>query len=128
MANKKTTPWNNIKSEYLHGVTPKELGEKYNLTAKQISDKANKEGWVAEKSKISENVREKSQQKIDRLTSIALSRLEDVLNNECVKTSDLISAIGKVLDISGLKKTEHAFENGNISITINRKPVKVERD
>ena len=124
----KTIPWLSIKKEYLQGVTPKELGIKYKLTAKQISDKANKEGWVKEKAEISENVREKSKESIDRLTGIALSRLEDVLNNECTRTVDLINAIGKVLDISGLKKTEHNFESGNISITINRKPVKVERD
>ena len=27
----KTTPWNKIKADYLNGVTPKELAEKYGL-------------------------------------------------------------------------------------------------
>ena len=110
----KTTPWIKIKAEYLQGVTPKELAEKYNLTAKQISDKANEEKWVAQKAEISENVRDKVQIKIDNLTSLALKRLEDVLKDKKTKTNDLVAAIGKAIDISGLKisKREITGKNG----------------
>lgn len=99
----KETPWLEIKAAYLKGVQPKELAIKYKLKAKTISDKANKENWVDEKAKICEKVREKTQDKIDRITDIALRRLEDVLCAEDVRTSDLVSAIGKAFDISGLK-------------------------
>lgn len=98
--------WVKIKSEYLQGVTPKELGEKYGLTAKQISDKANKEKWVAEKAKMCEKVRENTQERIERITNIALIRLEDVLLNDEVRPSDLVNAIGKAFDVSGLKSSK----------------------
>lgn len=98
--------WVKIKSEYLQGVTPKELGEKYGLTAKQISDKANKEKWVAEKAKLCEKVRENTQERIERITNIALRRLEDVLLNDEVRPSDLVNAIGKAFDVSGLKSSK----------------------
>lgn len=49
---KKTTPWTKIKAEYLSGVAPKELADKYGLKSKQISDKANKDKWVVEKAEI----------------------------------------------------------------------------
>lgn len=102
----KGTAWVKIKSEYLQGVTPKELGEKYGLTAKQISDKANKEKWVAEKAKMCEKVRENTQERIERITNIALRRLEDVLLNDEVRPSDLVNAIGKAFDVSGLKSSK----------------------
>ena len=109
----KTTPWIKIKAEYLQGVTPKELAEKYNLTAKQISDKANEEKWVAQKAEISENVRDKVQIKIDNLTSLALKRLEDVLKDKKTKTNDLVAAIGKAIDISGLKMSKREITGKN---------------
>lgn len=109
----KTTPWIKIKAEYLQGVTPKELAEKYNLTAKQISDKANEEKWVAQKAEISENVRDKVQIKIDNLTSLALKRLEEVLKDKKTKTNDLVAAIGKAIDISGLKMSKREITGKN---------------
>lgn len=115
----KTTPWLEIKTAYLKGVTPKELALKYKIKAKAISDKANEEKWVAEKSKISEKIRENVENKIERITNLALNRLEDVLTEDEVRTSDLISAIGKALDISGLKSSKQETTiNGDISHSI----------
>lgn len=101
----KTTPWIKIKAEYLQGVTPKELSEKYKVTAKQISDKANKDEWVEEKAKISEKVRENTEDKIERITNLALDRLEEILSGSNLR-SDFVNAIGKALDISGLKSSK----------------------
>lgn len=109
----KTTPWVKIKAEYLQGVTPAELSEKYSLTAKQISDKANKEKWTTDKSEICEKVRDNVQSKIDKITSLALKRLEDVLSDENTKTNDLVSAIGKAIDISGLKSSKQEITGKN---------------
>ena len=114
----KTTPWTKIKSEYLQGVTPQALSLKYKIKARSISDKAYKENWGAEKAKIYENVRENTEEKIERITNIALKRLEDVLTCEEVKTNDLVTAIGKALDISGLKSQKHEFENKGINIIV----------
>lgn len=101
----KTTPWLKIKAEYLQGVTPKELAKKYNLTAKRISDKATKEKWVAEKTEICVKVREKTQDKIERITDLALDRLEEILSGSILR-QDFVSAIGKAIDISGLKNSK----------------------
>lgn len=110
---KKATPWVKIKAEYLQGATPKELAEKYNLTAKQISDKANRNEWVEEKSKIQEKVRENAESQVERITNLTLKRLEDVLMLEYIKTGDLIAAIGKGIEISGLKSSKQEITGAN---------------
>lgn len=102
----KTTPWVKIKAEYLQGVTPKELALKYKVPAKSISDKAFTDKWGAEKSKISENIRENTEDEIKRLTTKALSTLEDVLDDDKAKNSDKVSACKAILDISGLKSSK----------------------
>lgn len=102
---KKTTPWTKIKAEYLSGVTPKELADKYDLTAKQISDKANKDKWVEVKAEICEKVRESTAEKISRITNLALDRLEEILSGSDLRP-DFVSAIGKAIDISGLKTSK----------------------
>lgn len=99
----KTTPWIKIKTEYLQGVTPKQLAFKYKIKAKQISDKANSENWTNEKSKISEKIRENVKDKIIKLTDNALDTLEEIINDIDSKNSDRVSAAKAILDISGLK-------------------------
>lgn len=105
----KRTPWIQIKSEYLLGVAPKEIAEKYGIEAKAIHEKASKENWPDEKARISKNLQVSTQDQIQRITLLALRRLEDILTEDMIKTSDLVNAIGKAFDISGLKT-----ENKNI--------------
>ena len=114
----KAIPWMKIKAEYLQGVTPQALALKYKIKARSISDKAYKENWGEEKAKICENVRENTEERIERITKIALKRLEDVLTGENVRTNDLVSAIGKALDISGLKSQKHEIDNKGINIVV----------
>ncbi len=102
----KTTPWLKIKAEYLQGVTPKELALKYKIKAKTIHDKASKEKWSEEKTSICENLRENTADEIKRLTAKALSSLEEVLDDESAKNSDIVSACKAILDISGLKSSK----------------------
>lgn len=106
MAKCKTTPWNKIKAEYLQGVTPKELAEKYGLTSKQVSNKANSEKWTIESKQIKEKISKNSQDKIQELTDLALDRLEEILTDDEVSTRDLLIAIGKVIELSGLKNAK----------------------
>lgn len=96
-------PWNEVKADYLAGITPRELAKKYKIKAKTISDKANEEFWVGEKSKISEKIRKKTALKILKLTDSALLNLEKILNDDFAKYSDKIQAAKAVLDVSGLK-------------------------
>lgn len=123
----KTTPWNKIKAEYLQGVTPKELAQKYHLKAKQISDKANEEKWVAEKAKISENLRIDVQERIKDLTNQALEALCNVINDPECKNTDKVSAAKAILDVSGLKSIKQDVSGiEGVSVVINREAVQVE--
>lgn len=99
----KTTPWLLIKKEYLQGITPKELSVKYKIKAKQISDKANEEKWVDKKKKISENIREQTEEYIKNLTRKALNALEDIISSPDAMDKDKVAAAKAVLDVSGLK-------------------------
>ena len=109
----KTTPWIEIKADYLAGVTPKELALKYGVAAKTIHEKASKESWVDEKASINKNLQEITQERVERITNLALKRLEDVLIDGKIKTNDLVNAIGKALDISGLKRESQKLDVNN---------------
>ena len=115
---KKVAPWNKIKKEYLEGVAPKELSKKYGITAKRISDKAGRDKWSKEKAEIRKKTQESTQKRIDSITNLALRRLEDVLIDYEIRTNDLISAIGKAIEISGLKTQKHEVENKGINIVV----------
>lgn len=117
---RRLTPWIKIKAEYLQGVTPKELGVKYGLTAKQISDKANSEKWVKEKSEIAENVRKITEERIASLSNLALDTLENVIKDEETDKGVKVSACKSILDISGLKSSK--IEQTNI----NKNPIPIE--
>lgn len=109
----KTTPWVKIKAEYLQGVTPKELAVKYKIKAKAISDKANEDKWVAEKTKISENVRKDVQEKIKEYANTALEALMKIINDEESKNSDIVQASKAILDVSGLKSMKQEITGAN---------------
>ncbi len=116
----KKTPWVQIKSEYLLGVTPKELAKKYGLDSKTIHEKASKENWTEEKARICKNLQVHTQEQVQRITLLALKRLEDVLTEDMVKTSDLVNAIGKALDISGLKTSKQELTGKDGSALIQK--------
>ena len=124
----KTTPWNEIKAEYLQGVTPKDLAEKYNIKPKTIHDKCNKEGWVQEKQSICENVREITQERIANLTNLALDTLCEVINDSECKKDTKVQAAKALLDISGLKNSKQVIEGieSGVNVIINRQAVQVE--
>lgn len=102
----KTTPWLKIKTEYLQGATPKELAEKYNLSAKQVNNKASREKWANEKKEIRIKTHKNTQDEIMRLAHKALDTLESVLEDEEAKCSDKVSACKALLDISGWKTSK----------------------
>jgi hypothetical protein len=130
--NKKITPWNEIKAEYLQGVTPKELAQKYDIKAKAIHEKASKESWVDEKESISasiiKNVQEITQEKIQSLTNLALDTLCEVINSPETEKNTKVSAAKAILDISGLKNSKQVIEGieGGVSVIVNREAVCVE--
>lgn len=124
----KTTPWNEIKAEYLQGVTPKELAAKYDIKAKTIHEKASKESWVDEKESICKNVQEVTQEKIQSLTNLALDTLCNVINDSSTEKNTKVQAAKAILDISGLKNSKQVIEGieGGVSVIVNREAVQVE--
>lgn len=116
----KETPWLEIKTAFLKGVTAKELAAKYKIKARSITDKAYEERWNDEKTIISENIRDRVTKRVDRITDLAMQRLEDVLLDENIKTSDLVNAIGKAFDISGLKSSKQELTGKDGSALIQK--------
>jgi len=102
----KTTPWTEIKAEYLKGVPPKELAEKYKIKAERIHTKANKDGWTAEKNSIYENLRDETTEYIKKLTQKALKTLETIITDDEAEDKDRVAASRAVLDVSGLKSSK----------------------
>nr|DAH96309.1 MAG TPA: Protein of unknown function (DUF1804) [Caudoviricetes sp.] len=122
-----TTPWHKIKAEYLQGVTPRELAKKYNLKPRQISDKANRNGWLIEKSRICEKTSENVQERIQGLTNLALDTLVEVINDNETEKNVKVSACKAILDISGLKSLKQDITGiEGVSVVINREAVQVE--
>ena len=107
--------WELIKKEYCSGVPPRELAEKHKVKAQSISKKACEENWQEEKSIKIKEIANNFEEETKRIVSKALQRLEQLLDSQEVKDNDLISAIGKGLDISGLKSQK--VEQTNIDTT-----------
>lgn len=124
----KTTPWNEIKAEYLQGVTPKELAKKYSIAAKTIHEKASKESWVDEKASIYKNLQEVTQERLASLTNLALDTLVEVINSDDSKKDTKVQAAKALLDISGLKNSKQVIEGieSGVNVIINRESVAVE--
>ena len=122
-----TTPWHKIKAEYLQGVTPKDLAQKYKVSGKTIREKASKEGWVAEKTMICNNVQQDVQSRIKGLTNLALDTLVEVINDIETEKNVKVSACKAILDISGLKSLKQDITGiEGVSVVINREAVQVE--
>lgn len=122
-----TTPWHKIKAEYLQGVTPKDLAQKYKVSGKTIREKASKEGWVAEKTMICNNVQQDVQSRIKGLTNLALDTLVEVINDNETEKNVKVSACKAILDISGLKSLKQDISGiEGVSVVINREAVQVE--
>ena len=117
---KKATPWNKIKADYLTGITPQELGEKYSIKPKTISDKAHVEGWTDEKTKISENLRMSVEEEIKNGSTEAVAYLRSVVNNADEETKDRISAAKGILEVSGLKSSKQEITGKDGSALIQK--------
>lgn len=119
--------WTKIKAEYLNGVTPKELAEKYNVSAKTIHEKASKEKWVGEKTRISKELQFDVKEKIKDLTDLALETLRTVINDPEADYKDKVSASRAILDVSGLKSLKQEVSGiDGVSVIVNRQAVQVE--
>lgn len=124
----KTTPWNKIKAEYLQGVTPKELAEKYKIDVKKVNDKASRDKWAKQKAEISIKTHENIQERIQSLTNLALDTLCEVINDSKTEKNTKVQAAKALLDISGLKNSKQVIEGieGGVNVIVNREAVNVE--
>lgn len=123
----KTTPWHEIKADYLNGVTPKDLAEKYGVSAKTIHEKSSKEKWVEEKATICKNLQADVQEKIKELSNLALDTLKEVIKSPESDNRDKVSAARAILDVSGLKSLKQEVNGINgVSVIVNRQAVAIE--
>lgn len=117
----KKTDWTSIQIEYEQGAKPEELGKKYGMTAKQISDKAYRNHWIKPceiNAKAIEKSRKNYNNKIDRLIDKAFVVTEGILDNPDAKDSDKLTAVKCVIDISGLKKEKQEVTNTTPQIVV----------
>lgn len=108
----KTTPWNKIKVEYLEGATPKELGLKYQIKPKVISDRFSGMGVVEEKRIISKEIQENVKVTLEGISTLSIKRLKELLNRDDIKPNELIAAIRLGFDITLLNKNKADDEEG----------------
>ena len=125
----KTTAWNKIKADYLNGVTPKELAEKYKIDINKLYNKIDNDSWAKEKTEINENIRNDVQERIKELTDLALETLCEVIKAGDSKYQDKVSASKAILDVSGLKSLKQEVTGvSGMNVIINREAVHVESD
>ena len=98
-----TTPWNKIKAEYLQGVPPRELADKYKISANTIHNKFSLDGTTKKAREIQSNLQEEIKDKIEHAASLAIKRLTEMLESAETKDADLVAATRAILDVSGLK-------------------------
>jgi uncharacterized protein YjcR len=123
----KTTPWNKIKADYLNGITPKGLAEKYKIDINKLYYKIDNDSWAKEKTKINENIRNDVQERIKELTDLALETLCEVIKAGDSKYQDKVSASKAILDVSGLKSLKQEVTGvSGMNVIINREAVHVE--
>lgn len=123
----KATPWNKIKADYLNGVTPKELSEKYKIDITKLYNKIDNDSWAKAKTEINENIRNDVQERIKELTNLALETLCDVIKAGDSKYQDKVSASKAILDVSGLKSLKQEVTGiDGVSVVINREAVHIE--
>jgi uncharacterized protein YjcR len=72
MTKSKAVNWAAIKAGYLQGATPKALAEQYGVSPKQVSNKAQAEGWVSKKQQISANVADHVENDLKALCDVTL--------------------------------------------------------
>lgn len=123
----KCTQWNKIKADYLNGVTPKELAEKYDLDINKIYKKIENDKWASELREIKGKIGNDVQELIKELTNIALATLLKVIQDPESDNKDKVSASKAILDVSGLKSLKQDISGINpTSVIINREAVLVE--
>ena len=123
----KATPWNKIKADYLNGVTPKELAEKYKISIDKLYNKIDNDSWAKEKTEINGNIRNDVQERIKELTNLALETLCEVIKAGDSKYQDKVSASKAILDVSGLKSLKQEVTGiDGVSVVINREAVHIE--
>lgn len=105
--------WTSIKAEYLDGVPPKKLAEKYKVSYSTLKSKATKEGWTTAKRIISNQVQLDLTEKIKRYSNDAIEVLHNVMKADETSNRDKVSAAKSILDISGLKVARQEITGAN---------------
>ena len=104
---------NSIQKDYKSNLKPKDIGEKYGLTAKRVSEMANYYGWTKEKKENNARISKKIQKKLELSYDeqiakiktdgriIALNTLVEVMTDEEARKSDRVNAANGFLRVTG---------------------------
>ena len=97
--------WNRIKALYLKGVKPKEIAEKFGITAKQVSEKAKRDDWKRKKDKISNKIEATMEDELKEISELCTKGLKELLKDN-LKPSEKIQAIRLGYDITLLNRVK----------------------
>ncbi len=73
--------WVAIKKRYLKGEKPKDIAADYGLTAKQVSDKSQREGWKRKKEEISEKIQAVVEDDLKELCDLTIQVHKEFMRN-----------------------------------------------
>ncbi len=85
--------WGRIKQSYMSGKSYKELSEKYGVSVKTIYNRASKEGWVADKGKIQDEVGKKI---VERAVRVRVRELEKLMDANGLLIDTLVDVTTKM--------------------------------
>ena len=119
----RTELWKKIQDDYMNGLNEKQLALKYNMLPLTIGNRIKKLNLSGMRARMLPDVKKQIidstkilvdndisvKNRVDKLTLLALHRLEERLNDMYLDDAMLDRFIGRVIDISGLKqdKTDH---------------------
>lgn len=113
--------WLKIKKDYLEGISPKELSEKYKVDIEKLYKKIENDKWAAELREIKGNIGNKVQDKIDRISNKALDTCEQVMDDKQASYKDKLTAANIALSVSGLKSSKQEISGEIEKIFITKK-------
>lgn len=109
MGNKANAPnWKKIKAEYIKGVPPRELAEKYGVNPKTLTSRCYRERWTDDRKGVAEKTREKCIEKTADQNASDAVRLDRMRAKLIGK---LERAIDQYPDIAGNRMEQSVTEN-----------------
>jgi hypothetical protein len=116
-AYKKRPNWKAIEALYLQGVTPSEIESVYDVTSKQVRDKAYKNGWGKTKATISDKIATAVEEDLSALSKLTIK----VHTQFMLKLQDQMKEITNpyLLDGERVNSLFQTAMNNSVKLTLN---------